>query len=700
MSVKRIFAALIFATLLFVEAPAQLNLPTKTIGTRSYYWYEVNKKDDIYSIANKIGVSKETLLRYNPSAREGIDEGQILYLPVDEMKNLGTGTTAATAGVRHVVQDGESVYGIARTYGITTDQLIAANPQAQNGVEEGQVLIIPERGNATASNTSDADSKVRNAFGRSNTATTTTPATTTTATPATATTSTPAMTNPQGKSIIHIIEQGENIYSIAKRYNVTVEGILAANPGLEPAAYVPGERIRLTPGSALPFNCERGFTQFSTRKAERGETFATIAKANNVTEDEVKAANPGMKKVKKGKDVVIPHRAVERGVFTMDQVTVEDLEAYYSPRIDQIYAGINGGSGETINIGIVLPFQLHKADPPRQALLYTDFYKGFLIALDSARHFTNKHINLQVYDTRHNLNVTDSILQLPELTRADVIIAPSEPKQLQRVNAFGRDHNVKILNCFTTKNEDYNDNPQVLQVNIPTEQFTAGVTHWFDNKFGTSDYNVIFLEGGQETMEMYSDIKKHITDRGYYTSTVNVGNELSYNDLSRSMNPGTKYVVFPSSSKKAFLKAIMPALKRAKQERFDCELTFIGYPEYVLYLKDYQKDLQTVDSYLFSRFFNTKGAKTRDFKTYYSRWFKGEPLSSVPDMGLYGYDTGMYLIKTLAEQGNIDENAPLYRGIQTSFKFERLSNWSGYVNRSFDIVHFAPEMTIEKMVQE
>ena len=111
-------------------------------------------------------------------------------------------------------------------------------------------------------------------------------------------------------------------------------------------------------------------------------------------------------------------------------------------------------------------------------------------------------------------------------------------------------------------------------------------------------------------------------------------------------------------------------------------------------LKDYQTDLQDVDTYMFTRFFNAKGFRTRDLEAAYKTNFGGEPLSAVPNMAIYGYDTGMYLLKSLGVDGIIDEETPLYKGIQTSFRWERGDNWRGYTNQAIEVVHFSTDHQI------
>lgn len=72
---------------------------------------------------------------------------------------------------------------------------------------------------------------------------------------------------------------------------------------------------------------------------------------------------------------------------------------------------------------------------------------------------------------------------------------------------------------------------------------------------------------------------------------------------------------------------------------------------------------------------------------------------TVPRMGLLGFDTGIYFLSTLAKGNDPfgNRNLPTYNGIQTSFKFERTSNWSGFINKDLMFIHFTPNSTIEKM---
>lgn len=653
-------------------AQIQLNLPTTQIGDKEYYRYDSSNGESIYDIAAKLGVTKDYIIQNNPDAADGISNGMTLYFPTGKTVTPAQATLKPQYPVlMHEVKQGETLYGLAKSYGTTIDELIAVNPGSENGIKIGQKLMIPSsRTNERAA--VDADKQVHDAFSQNS-----------------------APIAPLGSDPVYqTINDGEDIYTIAKHYNTSIESILINNPGLKPDEYVAGTKIKVVPNTAIPFNYERVGRRNYKYEVKRGETYASIATDNGISEAELKAANPDLKKVKKGKTIILPKPYTEQVTGDMATIPVEELRAYYQPRIQDLYENLVAKRLENeVNIALVLPFQLHKSAPPKQAYLYTDYYKGFLLAMDSVSRITNRHINIKVYDTQHNLNVTDSILALPELKSMNMIIAPSEPQQLARINAFGKANGVPVMNCFTTKNEDYLDNPYVYQVNTPTNEMMHDVMKWFDEQF--KGYNVVFLNASSESdKEMFEHMRTHINRKKYPTATINVSGDLTYNDISNQMNPGSKYVFIPSSGDKALVKKYIKALKQVKNERFDCDLSLIAYPEYVLYLKDYQTDIQDVDTYMFTRFFNAKGFRTRDLEAAYKTNFGGEPLSAVPNMAIYGYDTGMYLLKSLGVDGIIDEETPLYKGIQTSFRWERGDNWRGYTNQAIEVVHFSTDHQI------
>ena len=76
----------------------------------------------------------------------------------------------------------------------------------------------------------------------SSTTTATTVGTPTTSTPTTPTT---IDTTPSKKKQIYRVKAGDTLESIAAKFNTTVDDLLALNPGIDPLALSPGQKIRV-----------------------------------------------------------------------------------------------------------------------------------------------------------------------------------------------------------------------------------------------------------------------------------------------------------------------------------------------------------------------------------------------------------------------------------------------------------------------
>jgi murein DD-endopeptidase MepM/ murein hydrolase activator NlpD len=106
----------------------------------------VRKGDTIYSLARTYGVSSQEIQRLNgiedPSR---IQAGQRIRIP-----GVSDSLTPAAAG-EHRVAQGETLYGIARRYGISLDTLLSANGFSGNYVlRTGDLLRIPGIGSSFA----------------------------------------------------------------------------------------------------------------------------------------------------------------------------------------------------------------------------------------------------------------------------------------------------------------------------------------------------------------------------------------------------------------------------------------------------------------------------------------------------------------------------------------------------------------------
>jgi LysM repeat protein len=90
-----------------------------------------------YGIAREYGVSSRDLAAANPGVNpDHLISGEVLRIP--------RGASKAVARRTHTVADGETLWAIARRYGVGTEALRRANHLTGTRVRVGQTLIIPQ----------------------------------------------------------------------------------------------------------------------------------------------------------------------------------------------------------------------------------------------------------------------------------------------------------------------------------------------------------------------------------------------------------------------------------------------------------------------------------------------------------------------------------------------------------------------------
>jgi len=114
-----------------------------------YTYHSVRKKETVFSIAQRSGITSEDIYHYNPQARYGIKEGEVLKIPKpltseNESKAI---TIENQQLVKHVVRRKETLFSIAKQYNTTQEEILKANPTIKGGLLKGTVLIIPKATN-------------------------------------------------------------------------------------------------------------------------------------------------------------------------------------------------------------------------------------------------------------------------------------------------------------------------------------------------------------------------------------------------------------------------------------------------------------------------------------------------------------------------------------------------------------------------
>ena len=147
----------------------KLVIPSISVSPEVSDTYIVQKGDSLWSIANKFNMTVSELKNLNNLTNNLLSIGQVLKIK-DSFNN---GKTTYT------VQKGDSLWVIANKYGITTEELKSYNNLKSNLLSIGQVLKIPQEKTSTEN--------------------------------------------------IYTVKKGDSLWTIANRYNTTVEKIKVLN---------------------------------------------------------------------------------------------------------------------------------------------------------------------------------------------------------------------------------------------------------------------------------------------------------------------------------------------------------------------------------------------------------------------------------------------------------------------------------------
>ena len=74
--------------------------------------------------------------------------------------------------------------------------------------------------------------------------------------------------------------------------------------------------------------------------------------------------------------------------------------------------------------------------------------------------------------------------------------------------------------------------------------------------------------------------------------------------------------------------------------------------------------------------------------------------NTFPKYGMLGFDTAYFFLKGLNDYGsNFEDQVKQMQvtPIQTGFKFDRVNNWGGFINRKVFFVHFTKNYELIKL---
>ena len=195
--------------------------------------HTIIKGETISSIATKYDVKQSEIFKLNPSAKKLLKLNSVLLIPVSALQksNNKSATTPVVQNIpasEHEVLAKETLYGIARQYGISVNELSQLNPiLASTDLKIGQKINVP----AAAIKSEIAV------------------VTTTKTTPQKQEIIRTAVESPT--TFVWEVQPKETKYSITKKYGITIKEFDKVNPELGVKSLRVGQKINI-PGNPQP----------------------------------------------------------------------------------------------------------------------------------------------------------------------------------------------------------------------------------------------------------------------------------------------------------------------------------------------------------------------------------------------------------------------------------------------------------------
>ncbi|WP_043601046.1 DUF459 domain-containing protein [Solidesulfovibrio magneticus] len=169
--------------------------------------YVVADGDNFWSIAKRLGVSADDLTRLNAGLDPlRLQPGQVLAVPDNARAEALAAPAPAAAETRTVsdaglypVAPGDTLWGLSRRFGVSLEEMLAVNGEVDpSRLRVGQLVTVPAEGGLASA-----------------------------------------------EMLLFPVSAGDSLWSIAKRFDVSVEALTAANPGVDPLRLREGQTLRV-----------------------------------------------------------------------------------------------------------------------------------------------------------------------------------------------------------------------------------------------------------------------------------------------------------------------------------------------------------------------------------------------------------------------------------------------------------------------
>lgn len=579
----------------------------------------------------------------------------------------------------HTIQAGETLTSIARIYSTSEAELLKLNPTVADGLRIDQSLKIPFLAAPTATTEQPMSKREEKELKKSFT--------------------------------LHTIEQGETLYAVSRRYEISVKTILEDNPEVDPQHLSIGSVLRIrkkaigrtNESEALAemeqyeqsLNCVSEGEPYRYHVVEPKETIYSLSRQNGLSEEEFRSLNREVLTdgLKAGAIVRLPNldyqtseqaaTVPEEPIITADSTDLQPTA--HQPREVEFSAL---GATDRLKVALLLPLTIDQKPNRNMAA----FYQGFLLGLEQVKG-RGRSVDATLYDTKRQIQEVERITKEPTFCEADLIIGPIYADAIEPVLHYAEEAAVPVVSPLGDLSS-YNSD--VLFQMAPTNENKYEKLRPLLDEQGVA---ITLIRTGENDTEFEAEIRNELGNRPYqyydYESVQGVENA-ERSDLTPLLNTHDKHLFIVLSSGEVDVDRILASLASAqtnmvaRSQRVP-EFRVVGSSRWNRFTNIDRTTFFKNRVVLFSIFHAKRdNEQVRQFDTRYIRTF-----GSLPSLYSYrGYETALIFCPGMFSDVEYDMEGRRYRPLQSPYTFEQREGSLTHINREWVRVDYNSDFTI------
>lgn len=542
----------------------------------------------------------------------------------------------------------------------------------------------------------------------------------------------------------HRIEKGQTLFSIAKKYGLKVDEILASNPGLDSdniktgsIIYIPSSKggmtssdnaVMLSEGITAQdseYNSrftkgerEAKKTKYKKHRVKWYEDIYSIAKKYDVSVESIVHLNRlSTVEVKKKDILLIPDKNYKiedtyqiktdgfiktEGIGDDTERTEQAGQPSETEKADEKKARKASKTvfdkNKTYKFSVIMPFNAN-AGKEFANINFLDFYSGILLAVKDMKESGMK-IRLEALDMGDYGNSIESIIESGKIDDSYFIIGPPDRNNLKKLATYCNGKKIAVVSPMDANAAFLaHENPFFVQMVPSNYSINRKIIENFAQAADTCTSHLIIYEKGYDNFPMLAEASEYLTKNGIAFETVQYGilegreilpEIMSKMKISDSVSFSNKVLI--ASENQAFVSDAVRNMELAEIEGYDIELFGLakwkGYENIDLNL--YHKlELKLVVPYDI----DYGNQRTDRFVKDYRALFKADPTP----YSFQGYDIASYMLELLFKYDkDYLEELPYVEKtlLQSNVRFTKCHENCGYVNHAYKEIEYMPDYSV------